>query len=205
MKYILIFNGYPESGKTTIEKNLYELFPSIIHSSIDPIKKIVQYELSQKIDDAIVLQYLKDFGLGDKKKTQKYRQLLSNVKRTLDDFCDYSLHDCMRTAEMFMGFENVDLLMIDIREPHNIAKFVTEFKNTSYYRKHQCGIATIFVKRESAENTHYNNDSDSNVEKYPYDFKLNNSGTLDVLKKEVIPEFVEMLQFNWEHWGGQNG
>ena len=38
MKYILIFNGYPKSGKTTIQNEILNKYPnSYIYSSIKPV------------------------------------------------------------------------------------------------------------------------------------------------------------------------
>lgn len=205
MKYVLIFNGYPKSGKTTFEKGIAEKVPSIIHSSIDPVKHFVHNIFLYKIDDAILLDHINKFGLGDKEKTQEYRLLLSDTKKLLDDFCEYSLKYQMRLVNQFMseGLNDVSLLMIDIREPHNISKFVNEFRKSSYYKNKKCNIATVFMKNKRAEDIYYCNDSDNNVEKYPYDFKINNNGTLKNLCDDAIPEFIDFLKMNWD--GFQKG
>ena len=131
-KHILIVNGYPCAGKTTFEQIIAKKYPSIIFSSIDPIKKIA-----------------KDIGWDGKTKTESLRNLLSSIKKATTEFNDYPFKATSRVIEDFFNDKNTKFLMIDIREPEEIRKIIDCYP----------AVTTVFISNKNNK-TYVTNSSD---------------------------------------------
>lgn len=194
MKYILIFNGYPKSGKTTFENIIAEKYDSTIFSSIKPI-----IDFADNIFENCNNESLKNlYNYEKNKKSNKYRKLLSDIKNNLSDFDNgmYNNSFIVNEVNKFINDYNKQFLMIDIREPKNIYKTIKIIKSTFYDKLDQFKIKTVFIRREWKQD--YGNISDDNVENYQYDIVVNNIGTLDTLKNECLKAFIEVLYSDWE-------
>ena len=127
MKYILIFNGYPKSGKTTIQNEILNKYPnSYIYSSIKPVIEFLDNIINDYGSDDLKSKYLKEKS----GKTNKYRNLLSNIKLSFYDF------DKRHKSKISLGIYNTAL------EAFNVYKKAKEdnIKRVADYYKSQIPI-----------------------------------------------------------------
>ena len=196
MKYILVFNGYPESGKTTFQKAIAQKYHSVIYSSIKPV-----IEFTDDIFRGCDSEYLWHKYLREKeKKSNSYRHLLSDIKNTLYNFDDEYLDNIILNEVVnFLNNDDQYFFMIDIREPERIKDFIKKLEGLKY-KEHvnnkKFKVKTVFIKRDNEK--YYGNNSDDNVENYQYDILVNNNKSLDVLKNECLKAFIEVLYSDWE-------
>lgn len=178
MKYIVIVNGKPESGKTTFERkcidylDIQDLAYGLICSSISFIKEIY-----------------KQLG-WDGKKTDKARKDLSILKQIWIDKCNGPLK---YTVDYVMKLDNNNdyVIFIDIREESEIIKFKELFTALN-----PIGIkcTTIFIDMNDNTGLEYGNKSDDNVghNMSLYDEIIHNDGSIDDLKK-LAQSFINKL------------
>lgn len=147
MKYVIIVNGKPESGKTTFQKrcidyiNINDLAYGHIHSSIDYIKNIYK-------------------KLGwDWKKTDRARKDLSILKQMWIDNCNGPLKN---TIEFVMGLSNDSdhVIFVDVREESEIIKYKEVFDALGPI---DIKCTTVFINRGDNAGFEYGNKSDDNV------------------------------------------
>lgn len=147
MKYVIIVNGKPESGKTTfehycrdyIERNEYGW--AYIISSIDPIKEIYKQ-------------------LGWKgNKGDKERKHLSDLKRIWIESCNGPTQYLINYV-MNLGNNGDSFIFTDIREEPEIIKLkeVLDILNIIDIR-----CETVLIKRHQVEGTKHDNKSDDSV------------------------------------------
>lgn len=164
---VIVVNGYPGSGKTTMElaiKNYLEnKIPVYIHSSIQDIKEI-----------ATLIGW-------DGTKDEKSRKFLSDLKKLLNDYNDFTLQKLNKFYNILKTKHRESLLFIDCREPEEIDKLVKKFD-----------AVTLCIKRSSCENLNFSNDSDKNVNNYNYDYYIYNNETIDNFKENSIKTILEI-------------
>ena len=88
-----------------------------------------------------------------REKTEKYRKFLSDLKNLVTEYNDYIFRDLKDEVEKFKEY-SYDVLIIDIREPKEIARAAKEF-----------GAKTILIRNPNVEPI-TSNTSDANVEMY---------------------------------------
>lgn len=161
-KTVLIFNGSPRSGKSTVQSIIKLKTKAISYSSIDCVKNI----------------YEKYFGWNGEK-TEESRKFLSDMKHFL--VAETNIIDQALT-EKYNEFMKSDssILMIDIREPEEIAKYAKKFN-----------AVTVLVTNPRAPHV-VSNTSDKNVFFYSYDVKIVNDGSLLDLES-LVEEFLKDL------------
>lgn len=163
-KTVLIFNGSPRSGKSTVQSIIrLKTKAAISYSSIDCVKNI----------------YEKYFG-WDGEKTEESRKFLSDMKHFL--IAETNIIDQALTEKYneFMKSDN-SILMIDIREPKEIAKYAKKFN-----------AVTVLVTNSRVPHV-VSNTSDKNVSFYKYDVKIVNDGSfLDL--ESLVEEFLKDLR-----------
>lgn len=154
-KIVLIVNGNPGSGKSTVENMIAEIVPSIIHSSISLVKNIAV-----------------DYFDWDYSKDTESRKFLSDMKTFLNKETDLIEKDLLSKYEEF-GYSDAKILMIDIREVDEIKKYAEKFD-----------AKTLLIEnpRISINKT---NKSDAQVKNLDYDYILNNNGDIDCLQSTV--------------------
>lgn len=147
MKYVIIVNGKPGSGKTTfekfcrdyVEKNEYGWCHIV--SSIDPIKEIY-----------------KKLGWNGTK-DDKQRKHLSDIKKIWIDVCDgptkYIVDYVLRLQDNGDSF-----IFTDIREESEIIK-LKEILDALNILDIRC--ETVLIKRHQMDDLEYGNKSDDNV------------------------------------------
>jgi dephospho-CoA kinase len=164
-KRVLITNGSGGCGKDTMAEIMGKYVNTHKISSIDIIKKIVEPYTNE---------FTTLYG-----KHEKYRQLLSEVKRAFVNFNDLPTKVMEQETLNFLEDKETQVLIVDIREPEEIEKFKRIFPLGCVICK------TILIINNNVATIH-SNVSDDNVANYAYDYILDNSQTLEVLEDGVI-------------------
>ena len=154
-KQVIIINGHPGSGKTTVAQMIAEQKKTMIRSSIDFVKEVA-------------IEFFDWDGL----KREEDRKFLSNMKQFLNKYTDLIECDLRYTYDNFMK-SDCRFLIIDIREPDEIEKYKKMFD-----------AVTVFVENPRAEKI-TTNLSDKQVEEAVYDYIIKNHHCLDSLRIEV--------------------
>ena len=193
MKYILIFNGYPQSGKTTFQNMIANRHSSIIYSSIKPIVDFTDNMICNCGYKNLETLYNKEKS----KKSDVYRRFLSNAKKMLYEVDNGNFINKIILDKVynFVDDKDCEFFMIDIREPKHIKSF-TDSVLSDINLVNKLMVKTVFV--EGSNERLYFNTSDDNVEKYSYDYKIKNLYSLEELEMYALPKFLELLKENWE-------
>ena len=188
---LIVINGYPEAGKDTFVKMFAEAAgeENVLNvSTIDCVKSI-----------AIKCGW-------DGSKTPENRKFLSDLKDVLSRWGDVPYKNVMTSINYWLAARNVQMahrfgtdciwkaprgfIFVHCREPEEIKKFVE--RNDAI---------TVFIKRPGNNQEIYNNHADENVEKYLYDYVINNDGTLEAFG-ELAKDFYNLLtdptNFPWK-------
>lgn len=160
MKKIYIVNGKPRAGKDTFAELLGKYCRVFKYSSVDKVKQIAA-------------------KCGwDGGKMDKDRRFLSELKRITTEYNDLSYDDLAEKVAYFLKTDFFDVMLIDIREPEEIARAIEGF-----------GAEAIFIESKHAQ-TVITNPADRNVENFEYDHIVkNNGGMLDF--QLAVKEFYD--------------
>lgn len=155
MKKVYITNGSGGNGKDTFAEFLRKYTSVFKYSSIDLVKEM--YE---------------NIGIDRNSKDEKKRKLYSDTKDMLTKYDDIPFKDIKSIVTDFKNNQiNTEILLIDIREPEEIARAVKEF-----------GAEAILIDNPNVEKIESNH-ADANVNNYEYDYIIENDGTLEQLDK----------------------
>lgn len=179
MIQIVAVNGYPESGKTTFE---------------DLCIRELGHAWGTKTSTVEFIKTIATLMGWNGEKTPEARAFLSDLKDLasrspwgdipfleVKNFCVKKDYELMRFD---MEKSSTIYVFVDVREPENIQKF-----------KEELGAITLFVKRNNPNGKIFTNHADANVEQFQYDFIIDNTGTLQDLKK-IAKEFIIELKKN---------
>lgn len=165
MKKIFITNGSACNGKDTFAEFLSKYISVFKYSSIDLVKEM--YE---------------GIGIGRNSKDEKKRKLYSDTKDMLTKYDDIPFKDIASIVADFKNNKIEDeVLLIDIREPKEIARAVETF-----------GAETILIRNPNVKKIESNH-ADANVENYNYDYIIENDGSLwqlDMMAKFFVREII---------------
>ena len=154
MKKIYITNGSAQNGKDSFAGFISNYISTYKYSSIDLVKDMLEFA-----------------GVPKEPKTEEKRLLYSDTKDRLTKYDDIPFKDI---ASIVADFKNnkieAEVLLIDIREPKEIARAVETF-----------GAETILVRNPNAIKIESNH-ADRDVENYKYDYIIENDGTLEQLE-----------------------
>lgn len=155
---IIIFNGYPRSGKDTAADYLI--------SMNDNIKKYTTVSLPK--------QYLMDinkyFGINGLKKDAKTRKCLSDIKDALTEWNDIPLKYLLNEIKE----DNPEYAIVMCREPKEIEKIVKLYD-----------ASTVLFIRDNFYAEKASNHSDAEVMNYSYDYIIYNNSDLDNLYSSI--------------------
>ena len=161
MKKVFVTNGSGTNGKDSFARAISKYIPTYKYSSIKLVKDM-----------------LKVAGIEEEPKTEEKRLLCSDLKDRLTKYDDIPFKDISSLVVDFKDdLIDTDVLLIDIREPEEIARAVETF-----------GAETILVRNPNAKKIKSNH-ADRDVENYKYDYIIENDGTLEQLEK-VAKVFV---------------
>lgn len=162
MKHVYITNGMGGCGKDTFANYLKKIVPHTEKiSSIDPIKQIA----------------LESCGWAGGK-TEKDRKFLSDLKCLMSEYNDLPFLYMQSYYDIVPDDENVNVLLVDIREPAEIERAKKAFN-----------AKTVLIVNDRVPHIH-SNMADDNVFNYEYDFVIENNGTLEDLE-EAVRRFAE--------------
>lgn len=136
---------------------------------------------------------ISDIGISSQEDNE-YRKLLSDIKKTLDNFSDFNNNQIVKEVFKLIK-DDCDILFIHCREPHNIDKIKKSINN-------KVNVITLLVRNPNVDNIVYNNDSDDNIFNYNYDIVINNDSSIedlsnkaiDIINELKIPETEEYLE-----------
>ena len=172
--YVVCVNGAPQSGKTSFETLCQSRVDnSLIYSSIAPIKALATV-----------------FGWDGYSKEDPDRRMLSNLKKTVDDwyrernktpFTVAKVYEAIRkyvidcSCPLFYSNEDDERVVafVDVREPRDLNYFKERFNAT-----------TVIVERDirvPGESEDWGNRSDNGVYNYEYDVRILNYTTIEDL------------------------
>jgi len=164
LKKVYILNGHGTVGKGEFAKAISKYIPTYKYSSINLVKDM-----------------LKIAGIEEETKTEEYRLLCSDLKDRLTKYDDIPFKDVLSIVTDFKSnLIDTNVLLIDIREPEEIARAVETF-----------GAETILIRNPKVEKIESNH-ADRDVENYEYDYIIENNGSLEQLDC-VAKEFVEYV------------
>ena len=153
MKKVYITNGSAENGKDTFAEFLSKYITTFKYSSIDLVKEMFEF-----------------VGVSKDDKTERKRKLWSDGKDLLTQYDDIPFKDITSIVTDFKDDKiETMVLLIDIREPEEIARAVDAF-----------GAETILVRNPNVTKIESNH-ADRYVENYNYDYIIENDGTLEQL------------------------
>ena len=159
-KKIFITNGMARCGKDTFASFLDEIVPVMKCSSISKVKDIAG---------------LCGWNGG---KTERDRKFLSDLKLLTTEYSDLAFNDIQNKVKLFTDLSLCKVLLIDIREPHEIERAKQAF-----------GAETILINNDNVQFID-SNPADANVYMYKYDYIIDNSSTLEAFK-ERVQEFAK--------------
>lgn len=155
MKKVFITNGSGGNGKDTFAEFLNKYISVFKYSSIELVKEM--YE---------------SIGIDRNGKDEKKRKLYSDTKDMLTKYDDIPFKDIKSIVTDFKNNKiDTDVLLIDIREPEEIARAVKVFD-----------AETILIDNPNVKKINSNH-ADANVKQYKYDYIIENDGTLEQLNK----------------------
>lgn len=161
MKKVFITNGSAQNGKDSFAEFISKYISTYKYSSIDLVKDMLEFA-----------------GIPKEPKTEEKRLLYSDTKDRLTKYDDIPFKDITSIVTDFKNNKiEAEVLLIDIREPEEIARAVKTF-----------GAETILVRNPNAIKIESNH-ADRDVENYEYDYIIENDGTLEQLE-EVAKIFV---------------
>ena len=154
MKKVFVINGVGTSGKGEFVSRLGKYIPTCGYSIVDLPKQAAK-----------VLGW-------DGGKTEKDRKFLSDIMDLSDNYNDAPFRDVTEiVADFKSNYIEADVLVIDMRDPKDIARAVETF-----------GAEAILVRKPDVKKIESNH-ADANVENYEYDYIIENDGTLEQLEK----------------------
>lgn len=164
---VFIVNGAARNGKTTFENLVNKIgrekygLETAIFSTIDCIKDIAL-----------------DCGWNGEK-DEKSRAMLSDMKILFTKYLDYPFKETCKQIDMSI-LDGVDFIFVDSREREDIKRYVDKYE-----------AITIYIENINNKESFYNSaDIGARIDHYPYDYCIENNGTLEDLENRVI-EFIE--------------
>lgn len=172
MKQVYIINGSGGVGKTTFALMTKE----IIEQTTENNRTVTNFSSVDKVKEiASIIGWNGEKG-------EKDRKFLSELKKLTTEYNDMSFKSVSNKYDDFMLNENnSQILFLHIREPEEIARAAKAFN-----------AKTLLIKSNRIEHI-TSNQADANVFNYDYDYIVNNDGTIEDLKEEVV-KFIERLE-----------
>lgn len=128
------------------------------------------HEIDPRVIETSTVDFVKEIAMQagwDGIKDQKGRRLLSDIKDALERYDDVP----NKKINEFIQSHPDNIIFVNAREPHNIQ-----------YYKDKYNAITVLVTNLNAKTVHGNH-ADENIYDYNYDIHIDNSGTLEQLKK----------------------
>lgn len=173
MKYLVLLNGKPRSGKDTFAHYSLSFTSGKRYSSIDPTIKAVA-----------IAGY--DYA-NDTEKNDKDRAFLSEQKMLFDKYYNTSFNYIVDLIDNH--HEVGDVIFYDVREIENIEELKIYYSRSE--RKVKC--ISLFIENDSITRIPSNDGDMSTLLDYNYDYIINNDGTLVDLRDKA-EQFIDRLK-----------
>lgn len=165
---VIIINGHGGAGKDTF------------------IKFFAEHAGPQFVENFSTVDYIKEIAtkLGwEGTKEDESRRYLSLLKEMATYWADIPFKDTLKQIEVFhdecveFGVDSRAFIFIHCREPKEIQRLVDALSP-------KYPVYTLLIRRRGLG--YYGNPSDDNVDKYDYDFIIENNYNLENLKSSMI-------------------
>lgn len=177
MKHIIVVNGTPCSGKSTFETSCKEILEKNYDGSVCIVSTIDQVKY--------IYGLLGWNGIG---KTDEDRKNMSDLKQMYINKCNGPVRDLFNMV--CKDINDDEIFFVDCRETAEIHKLYEIFSPLSII-----GIKFTSVYIDRKNDHDYGNDSDNvSYYGYPYEYYINNNGSLIDLYKQA-DEFIKELIF----------
>ena len=181
MVKVVVINGRPSCGKTTIESLCLDLCNHGIPGFNGDRRMVV--------DICSTVDFVKEIAIEcgwDGTKTLENRRFLSDLKDLLTRWNDIPYKKILarvKQLDTWNSYNYLDwILFVDCREPAEIQKL-----------KEGLNATTVLIRRESVEGNETSNSSDANVMNYNYDLTIDNNSDIINLENEV-KRFIEYMR-----------
>ena len=164
---IVIINGTGGAGKDTF---------------VTMCKDILGTEYVYNISTVDFVKEVATLCGWDGTKTPKNRKFLSDLKDLLTEWDDIPLKKVVANVTACAAYaedsSTIDesIVFIHCREPKEIEKLVHQFKDYA---------TTLLIRRDVAEAVTQINHADNDVLNYPYDYAIDNNGSLSALRAKA--------------------
>lgn len=154
---VVVVNGAAGAGKDTFVRACMSILPA-----------------SAEISTVTMVKQAAALLGWDGKKTDSARRFLSDIKDAWTRYCDGSFNHVRR--EIYMQHENgIQYFFIHCREPEEISKFAGYYNGWCH---------TVLIRRPGTEIP--DNHADQRVDMYPYDHRIENTGTIGDLQRAAF-------------------
>ena len=174
--YVVVINGYPRTGKTTFTDICCE----------------IAYPYGKNLSTVDFIKEVATLAGWDGTKNEKNRKFLSDLKKLMTEWDEVpmkKLEDDMKDHMAELAFNDFDpgkaIFFVHCREPEEIQKLVDKFN-----------AVTVIVSRDDVEEN-LSNDSDKNVELFPYNVMIKNNASIQHLEL-AAKAFMEGLHFEYK-------
>ena len=164
-KIVIVINGKGGAGKDTVCDIVSRHYNAVSVSSITPIKEIAS-----------------QYGWNGEK-DNRARRFLADLKKAFSDYNDLPTAYLMDRYSDFMADANKEIMFAHIREASEISHFAEIIPTP---------LITLYIDRPGLGR--FDNDSDDNAAMYEYDYTYQNVKPLDMLERDFIEFFGNMLK-----------
>lgn len=141
------------------------------------------HEIDPRVIETSTVDFVKEIALQagwDGNKDEAGRRFLSDLKDAMERYDDIP----NKKIDGFIESHPDNIIFVNAREPHNI----------TYYQEKYSAIS-VLVKNPSVPQVQGNH-ADENVDNYNYNIIINNSGSLEDLKKEAEWLLTNFVQYD---------
>lgn len=186
MKYVVVINGRPASGKTTLNWMIADRIAGTQKNTDTTIISTIDY----------IKQIYKKLGWDGVSKTNEDRRNLSYLKGVYISKCDGPLMDIVSIVAHSDDSKIDHVFLVDCRESKEIGKIAFAMKILAECQN--VTFVTVYVKRgevikgEKEFNKYGNSSDDISLDQYNYDYVVMNDGSLVELE-DAANELVHMI------------
>lgn len=178
---VCIINGAGGNGKDTFIEAAGHAVSVAALTSINEIRHVARELIDAMRSAAEFFPLTVDIEQEQAEKSDKYREFLHELKTAWVNFYDGPNvvllgRMCELISKQYVGGEDYDIIFLQIREPAEIEKMTAFIKETLGL---VC-VTTLITGRVDAST--YQNNADSSVDDYDYDFVIENTSTEAELK-----------------------
>lgn len=185
--HVIVVNGFSGVGKTTFQKVFSEMVMSLRYNT-DNTQELIKPTSFSSIQPIIAI--MKDLYPTISDRSTESRQLLSKVKRTLEDTTDFTTKHiikhirteiesiCSKFPTHTNEYDKIGFLFVDMREPEYINKLLNAIynkpiePNSAVRFKTDVKITTLWLSAKDFAPTNTSDSDTSDACHFKYDIVL---------------------------------